>query len=175
MNTIKFSRIREVKFPTRGTSESAGMDVYIPKLNDQMLLDFTILNPNIKIGGDKFTMGVGESILLPTGLKTNFDDYARSIGKKLMLAVNNKSGIASKNLVTKLAEIIDQDYQGEIFINIVNVGKEERSFSFGQEKSIAQLILQEYLAPEMVEVSEEELWKVETERGEGSRGSTDKK
>lgn len=175
MNKIKFARIRDVKFPTRGTSNSAGMDFYIPKLDKHLAVAFNSKNSGIDFGEKGFTIKPQQSVLLPTGIKANFHEYAESIGKKLMLVVKNKSGVGSKRLLTKLAEVIDQDYQGEIFINLVNTGSAPQSFEWGCEKSIAQLILQEYLAPEMEEVSENDLWKTETERGEGSRGSTDKK
>lgn len=175
--SIKFSRIREVKLPTRGTSESAGMDVYVPKYSKEFLSDFKEMGNNEHLTSTEkgFYIHPQESVLLPTGLKVNFDEYAKSIGKKLMLGVKNKSGVGSKKLLSKLAEIIDQDYQGEIFINLVNTGLNTQFIQWGDEKSISQLILQEYFAPEIEEVPVEELWSEKTERGEGSRGSTNKK
>lgn len=172
---IKFSKIREVKFPTRGTSMSAGMDFYIPEKTEKFLEVFKSKNIGVTCTEEGFFIKPQSSVLIPSGIKTNFNDYANSVGKKLMLAVHNKSGVGSKKLLSKLAEIIDQDYKGEIFINLVNTGTQTQLIKWGDEKSIAQLILQEYFAPEMEEVSDEELWLIETERGEGSRGSTDKK
>ena len=40
MNSIKFTRTRNVKSPNRGTAEAAGIDFYIPFLDADFMLDF---------------------------------------------------------------------------------------------------------------------------------------
>lgn len=71
---IKFSKTKNVKSPTRGTSQSAGIDFFIPDdWNDGLSL---YMNPN-------------SSVLIPSGIKVNVPEgYA--------LIAFNKSGIATK-------------------------------------------------------------------------------
>ena len=66
---MKYSKVREVRSPNRGTSDSAGIDFYIPTGYDQKIMP-------------------GESILIPSGIKVD-------IPNGTMLQVCNKSGIAS--------------------------------------------------------------------------------
>ena len=62
------------------------------------------------------TINPQERILVPSGILVNFE------GEPKALIAYNKSGIASKMGLSKLAEVVDQDYQGEVFVNIVNTG-----------------------------------------------------
>ena len=47
MANIKFTRIRDVKSPTRGTAEAAGIDFFVPNYNEQFRNDFEAKNPNV--------------------------------------------------------------------------------------------------------------------------------
>jgi len=140
---MKFSKTREVKTPTRGTENSAGLDFYIPVGYDQ------VINTN-------------ESVLIPTGIKANIPDGT-------MLQVCNKSGRACKGLIVG-AEIVDSDYQGEMHMNVWNVSKKSITLSAGEK--LVQMVLVPILLPTLQEVSEEELFNESTERGSGGFGST---
>lgn len=161
---MKVLKVRDVKTPTRGTSLSAGIDFYVPN-------DFKkcILKPH-------------EDILIPSGIKANFDH-------RLMLMAAEKSGVTS-SFIAKCrcsmepkqdcfkspsvlgAKIVDSDYQGEIHIHIINVGKEDIPIEPG--KKIAQFILVPVVYDTIEEVdSENKLYNgLITERGEGGFGST---
>jgi len=152
-----FVKTRQVKSPVRGTSESAGIDFFVPD-------DF-----------EPVEVRPGSSILIPSGIKCAYPPgYA--------LILFNKSGIATKYKLTSLACVCDSDYQGEIHISLINVGKDMVSINPGMK--IAQFILVPISLAEPQELgSEEDLWSSwssmsasrqtsESSRGEGGFGST---
>jgi dUTP pyrophosphatase len=140
---MKIQKIRDVKTPSRGTSKSAGIDFYTP--ND--------MNPIL--------LGPGEDALIPSGIKAQVPPgYA--------LIAYNKSGVATKNKLTKGAEVVDEDYTGEIHIHVFNSGKTTSMINPGQK--LIQFILIEMNYENIEEV--ESLDEIETERGAGGFGST---
>lgn len=144
---MKIAKLRDVKTPSRGTSESAGIDFFIP--NDMGLL--TIL-PNA-------------SIKIPSGIKV-------SIPKDHALIGFNKSGVAVKGLQLG-ACVVDSDYQGEVHIHLFNVTNSIIKLEPGQK--IVQFILMPIISCSVTEVEQEELYEAVSERGEGGFGSTDNK
>ncbi len=144
---MKFLKIRPVKDPTRGTSKSAGIDLYIP---------FEISTIELK---------PGESTLIPSGLKVD-------VPKNHVFVAMNKSGIATKKGLSVGACVIDEDYQGEIHIHLTNVSNKSTTIE-GGDKIVQCLILPiNYEGVEMVS-DESEMWNGEvTERGSGGFGST---
>lgn len=159
---MKFAKVRDVKSPVRGTAKSAGIDFFVP--NDCM----------------PFRLFPQCDILIPSGIKAN-------IPENMMLMAAEKSGVVtSAEAVTRAgrtpkdsaynsvivigAKIIDEDYQGEIHIHLVNVGREIVTINPGTK--IAQFILVPVSYDELEEVSENELFTNSTERGEGGFGST---
>lgn len=161
---MKIYKVRDVKTPTRGTSKSAGIDFYVPNSFKQ-----TLLSPHC-------------DILIPSGIKAN-------IGEGLMLMGAEKSGVTTSNQAVVAAgrmpkedgylsatilgaKIVDEDYQGEIHIHIINTGDHDIVITPG--KKIAQFILVPVRYDDIEEVAtEEELFSgIETERGEGGFGST---
>lgn len=145
LNIMRISRIRDVKMPARGTDLSAGIDFFVPN-------DFTetLVHP-------------GESILIPTGIKAE-------IPTGFMLTAFNKSGVATKKLLIKGAEVCDEDYQGEIHIHVINVGTEPQHIEPGQK--LIQFILIPVFYDSVEEVPADELFTVQTNRGTGGFGST---
>jgi dUTP pyrophosphatase len=144
---MKFLKLRDVKSPSRGTSQSAGIDFFIP--ND---FEYRTLSP-------------GSSVLIPSGIKAN-------IPSDHVFIAFNKSGVATKKGLTVGACVVDEDYQGEIHIHLTNVSDQTITINPG-EKIIQFLLLPIiYESIEIVE-SEESLWEGKsTERGEGGFGST---
>lgn len=144
---MKFLKIRSVKTPNRGTPQSAGIDFFIPD-------DYpsTTILPN-------------KSVLIPSGIKVN-------VPKNHAFIANNKSGVATKKNLIVGACVVDEDYQGEIHIHLINVGNESVSIEPG-DKIIQFLLLPiSYGSVELVE-SEEQLYEgLVTERGQGGFGST---
>jgi dUTP pyrophosphatase len=142
---LKFCKVRDVKSPTRGTSESAGIDFYIPNDFDPRELIF------------------GDSILIPSGIKVNVPDG-------FMLMAANKSGVATKLGLSVGACIVDQDYLGEVHIHLNKVTKGLIALKPGDK--IAQFILVPVNYAELKEVTEEEILSKESDRGAGAFGST---
>lgn len=149
-----YTRIRDVKPPSRGTKESAGIDFYVPN-------DFVecVVPPK-------------GSILIPSGLKCAFD-------KGYALVFFNKSGVASKRMLVALGCVFDSDYHGEMFISMGNVGSEPQTIRAGEK--ISQFLLLPVEVAEPIEVNQEsellEKWSSmrdggTSERGEGGFGST---
>jgi dUTP pyrophosphatase len=147
---MKFLKIRDVKDPTRGTPESAGIDLYIP--NDLQSLS---IEPN-------------SSVLIPSGLKVN-------VPKNHAFIAFNKSGVAVKKGLQVGACVIDEDYQGEVHIHIVNISDKIQIVEPGEKIIQCVLLPVNYETIEMVS-DEETLWNGKsTERGEGGFGSTNHK
>ena len=145
---MKVQRIRDVKLPTRGTPQSAGLDFYVPN--------------NVLFDDTGICLKPGDSVVIPSGIKVE-------VPKGYALIGFNKSGIAVKRHLYVGACVIDEDYQGEVHIHLTNVGK-EASYIFPGDK-IAQFVLVPVLYADIEEV--DELHKVPTERGTGAFGSTD--
>lgn len=133
--------------PERGTPQSAGIDLFIPS-------DFIETN-----------LRPGESLFIPAGLKVD-------VPEGHALFAMNKSGVAAKRSMIVGACVIDEDYQGEIHIDVKNVGTEIQTLSPG-DKIIQVICLPvNYVKIEEVESEEELFGNVVTERGEGGFGST---
>ena len=142
---MKIAKVRDVKTPTRGTKKSAGIDFFVP--ND---FNEVILMPN-------------EAVLIPSGIKV-------SVPENYALIAFNKSGVATKKQLIRGAEVVDEDYQGEIHINVINTGTLPQIISPGEK--IIQFILIPMFYDDVFEVELEHLYIEPTERGEGGFGST---
>lgn len=140
-----FTKVRDVKTPSRGTDEAAGLDLYIP--ND--------VKP--------FMLGPNESINIPSGIKVRLPPNMVGI-------ILNKSGIGIKGVLVG-AQVIDSDYRGEIHINIHNVSKLDVSFQGGQ-KAVQMLLMPVALDIPVEETQDSYNQHSETKRGEGGFGST---
>jgi dUTP pyrophosphatase len=144
---MKVQRIRDVKLPTRGTPQSAGLDFYVP---------------NDVFGGIHIYLEPGESVTIPSGIKVE-------VPKGYALIGFNKSGIAVKRHLYVGACVIDEDYQGEVHIHLTNVGTVTSYISPGDK--IAQFVLVPVLYADIEEV--DSIHEASTERGAGAFGSTD--
>lgn len=148
---MKVQRIRDVKLPTRGTPQSAGLDFYVP--ND------------VLFGGIDICLKPGDSVVIPSGIKVE-------VPKGYALIGFNKSGIAVKRHLYVGACVIDEDYQGEVHLHLINTSAEVQSIMPG-EKLVQGLLLPISLEDVVEMKDEEELYNGEkTERGEGGFGST---
>ena len=74
------------------------------------------------------------------------------------------------SLVLLVTQIVDEDFQGDIHIHLVNVGNEYVTIKPGTK--IAQFILVPVSYDDIEVVPETELFSKETNRGEGGFGST---
>lgn len=145
--SVKIFKLRSVKTPQRGTPLSAGIDFFVPD-------DFA-----------RTEIALHQSILIPSGIKVKLPEgYA--------LVANNKSGVATKKQLIFGAAVVDEDYQGEIHLHLINTGHVTAVITPGDK--IIQFILEKQEYASVIEVSsEEELFNgVVTERGAGGFGST---
>lgn len=161
---MKFAKVRNVKSPVRGTGKAAGIDFFVP--------DF---------GNNKgFIVKPGTDILIPSGIKAE-------IPEGYMLMAADKSGVvtskwaclgasrspkqdAFESIIVIGAKIVDEDYQGEIHIHLINVGRAMVHIRPGMK--IAQFILVPVSYEGLEEVPETKLFSQHSERGEGALGST---
>lgn len=165
MEQIKFSKVRNVRTPEYSTPGSAGIDFFIPE----------DLGPNICVAP-------GEDVLIPSGIKVN-------LPKDIALIAKNKSGVATSfnalcragkkpkatSLISSLivgACVVDCDYQGEIHLHFINIGKSKVILHPGMK---AVQFLPCYVPQyELTEVSADTLYNSTTQRGDGAFGSTNK-
>ena len=130
--TIKFTKVRDVKSPVRGTAQAAGIDFFVPNYNEQFLADFIVKNPLIHYdttddkSSMRFELQPGQRVLIPSGIKTFMAADTALIGA-------NKSGVASKKGLVFGAHVIDSDYSGEIHINVINTGNTSVRIETGEK------------------------------------------
>jgi dUTP pyrophosphatase len=145
---LKVFRVRDnAKLPTRAHDGDAGMDLYYCAPSNSMRS--MAVNPV-------------ETVLIPTGIKAE-------VPKGYMLEVKNKSSIAAKKQLLVGACVVDSGYDGEIFVNLHNTGKQTHWFKDGDK--VAQGVLIPVDLCEVVEVSEDKL-NIDSTRGDGALGST---
>ena len=142
---MKISKIRDVKTPTRANNSDAGIDFFVPETSFKIRLD------------------PGESCLIPSGIKCN-------VPEGFALVAFNKSGIAVKKSLHVGACVIDCGYQGEVHINLTNVGEYAQVIKPGDK--IVQFLLLQLGNPEVELVEELKLYEEESNRGSGGFGST---
>lgn len=86
-----------------------------------------------------------------------------------MLEIKNKSSIASKRQLVVGACVVDSGYNGEVFVNLHNIGFGSQHLEPGQK--IAQAVLIPVSYCEIDEMINDDLNKSST-RGDGALGST---
>lgn len=140
---MKVQKLRDVKTPNRGTSTSAGIDFYVPE-------DF-----------ETKTLKPGESVLIPSGIKMQ-------LPRGYALVAFNKSGVAVKQGLSVGACVVDEDYEGEIHLHMINTSDKEQVIATGQK--LVQFVLIPVAYFDLEEV--DEIPPRNTERGSGGFGST---
>ncbi len=139
----------KVRTPTRSNPSDAGLDIYAH-------LDNTV------------TISPGSNAMIPTGLKFG-------IPHGYMLQVCNRSSMGAKRSLVVGAHIIDSGYDGEVFIDLHNIGNEEQTILNGDK--IAQLILVPVVHFRPRRTNGINLYGGQgitiSDRGEGALGSTD--
>jgi dUTP pyrophosphatase len=168
---MKIAIMREVTPPTRGTSKSAGFDLYVPKFTDTYIRVFNTYNPDaqsqcmIDPPNKNIIIRPNGRLYLPTGIKVEVPEGSA-------LFVKNKGGASWEMRLTKIAEVVDEDYQGEIFITLNNYSAYPTILTEG--KKFIQLVRLPVFYDEIEIVPEDQLHLIRTERGDGAMGSTGK-
>ena len=131
--------------PEIGTPNSAGIDFFVPT-------DFrdTLLEP----------MG---NVIIPTRVKVIIPEGFSGI-------FYNRSSVGSKGVILG-AKVVDSDYRGEVFINLINIS--DKGFLISPRMKIAQMVVSKCRTDlERIELTEYE--KYSTIRNNGALGSTNK-
>ena len=104
---FKVFRMRDnAKLPSRAHDGDAGMDFYFCAPDN---------------GSGRIVIHPSETILFSTGVKAQ-------IPKGYMLEIKNKSSVAAKKQLLVGACVVDSGYDGEIFVNLHNTGKQSHWF-----------------------------------------------
>ena len=148
---VCYTQTREGPTPRRANPTDAGLDLpFNPEDNAPL------------------TIQPGQSVVLQTGLRF-------AIPQGYMLEVKNRSGNASKRSLIVGACVVDPGYDGEVFVNLHNIGTEVQEIAVGM--MIAQVVLipvvhfePERIDPAWLTVMNKEI----SGRGDGALGSTDK-
>jgi dUTP pyrophosphatase len=137
MSTIRVAKLNdEAILPTRKNPTDAGMDLYAFVDDYHRFVDVLPHEMNI--------LYTGITVEIPKG-------HVGLIYPK------------SRNIYLIGAGVVDEGYQGEILVKIVNTNTHTVRFSHGD--AIAQMVIVPVFTPEIVETPLDEIHKVETFRG----------
>ena len=149
---IEYTRTRtNANDPVRANPSDAGLDVfYSPEEEKQSI-----------------AISPGESKVIPTGLRFG-------VPHGYMLEVKNRSSVAAKRSLIVGACVVDSGYDGEVFVNLHNIGKETQYVRGGDK--IAQLVMIPVVNFRATQSTSGDLYRSPitiSDRGDGSLGSTD--
>lgn len=175
MSKILINKIREVKTPDRGTSKAAGLDFYMPKIDDSFIKAFLAKNPTCSL--DKNFNEEKTALLIPPHTRVLIPSGIRTyMNRGTALIAENKSGLSTKKGLLVTATTVDSDYTGEIHLGLYNSDKFETA-EFVENDKVLQFIHHEVFLSEVTEVDnlDFDIAHGETERGANGFGSTSKK
>ena len=149
---LEYYRVRpNAAPPTRANPSDAGLDVHFNPID----------------GKTSVTIEPGCSAVLPTGLRFG-------VPHGFMLEVKNRSSVAAKRSLVVGACVIDSGYDGEVFVNLHNIGTEPQTVEACTK--IAQLVMVPVVHFRALETSNEDLYNwypiTISDRGDGALGST---
>ena len=137
--------------PVRANPSDAGLD----------------LKYNPDVGSQPVSIEPGQSMILGTGLKFG-------VPHGYMIQIMNRSGNAAKKKLMVGACVVDSGYNGEVFVNLHNIGSKPQTINPGDK--IAQAVVIPVVPARFVETSNDNLyeWAAITisDRGSGALGST---
>ena len=150
---LKVVKIRkEARLPTRAHPTDAGLDLYFCPNGERDKI----------VREEGLAIEPRDSMLIPTGLRIE-------VPPGYMLEIKNKSGIAYKRQLVVGACVVDSGYEGEIYVNLHNIGFNTQYLKPGTKIAQAVLIQINYCI--IKEVAEEE-FSQGSPRGIGGFGST---
>lgn len=174
MDKLRFIKTRDVKSPCRAHDDDAGVDFFVP--NKIHYSEFEngsnkYQKHNIRIWHDdegnveKIFLEPGQSVNIPSGIKLKIPH-----GHALIFF--NKSGVGMKKQLDVLACVVDESYQNEVHINLVNNGNLTQEINAG-DKIIQGVVLPvNYCMPEEAKDIDDLYDGVVTSRGLGGFGSS---
>jgi dUTP pyrophosphatase len=170
---MKYSLVRDVTPPTRANKTDAGIDFYIPlDLSTEIMIEKNkdVKNscntyiPNKKKLIESIIIEPQSRILIPSGVHVNLPEAHA-------LIAFNKSGIAHKKGLIVGSCVVDEGYQGEIHISLINTTNNNVFISAGDK--IVQFILMSINNMDIERVDKlDKLYTLKSNRGSGGFGST---
>ena len=150
---IEYCRVRpDAKPPTRANPSDAGLDLY-----------FNPPEPDSAI-----RIEPGESKLFETGIRVG-------VPHGYMLEIKNRSSVAAKKGLVVGACVVDSGYDGEVFVNLHNIGKEAQHVT--RHDKIAQAVMIPVVHFRALETHSGDIYDWHpismSNRGKGALGSTD--
>lgn len=146
---LKFAMMYDdVKRPNRANPSDAGLDLFL-------------YSPDKEI-----KILPGESVLLETGLKFE-------IPHNMMMQIMNRSSMASKRQLLVGASVVDSGFNGQVMINLHNVGRETQTLV--HHDKIAQAVVMPIFTPRFSLEPADLLYQDDitiSNRGDGGFGST---
>ncbi len=149
---LEYARVRKGAHPPeRANPSDAGLDLYF---NPEDAKDVTI-EP-------------GTSAVLATGCRFG-------VPHGYMLEIKNRSSVAAKRSLIVGACVVDSGYDGEVFVNLHNIGREPQTLS--PQDKIAQAVMVPVVHFRALETHSGDLYGwypiTMSGRGDGALGSTD--
>ena len=136
--------------PVRANPSDAGLDLRF--------------NP---VNGGTQVLAAGQSAILPTGLKFG-------VPHGYMIQIMNRSGNAAKKQLMVGACVVDSGYNGEVFVNLHNIGSKPQTINAGDK--IAQAVVIPVVPVRFLETKNDNLYEwapiTISNRGAGALGST---
>jgi len=151
---LEYYMLRETEHPpTRSNPSDAGLDLsWVPD------------EASTKIMG----IAAGASVLVPTGCKFG-------IPHGYMMEIKNRSSVAHKKQLLVGACVVDSGYDGEVFVNLHNVGNQTQYIEAGDK--IAQAVIVPVVHARFVATKSPNVYEwypiTLSDRGDGALGSTD--
>ena len=152
---LEYYMLRGEDFPPlRANPSDAGLD-----------LRWTPQEPSESV----LAIHAGESVLIPTGCKF-------AIPHGYMMEIKNKSGIAYKRQLLVGSCVVDSGYEGEVFVNLHNIGTETQYLEPGDK--VAQAVVIPVVHARFVATGNPNIYDwypiTISDRREGALGSTGK-
>ena len=137
--------------PVRANPSDAGLD----------------LKYNPDVGSQPVSIEPGQSMILGTGLKFG-------VPHGYMIQIMNRSGNAAKKQLMVGACVVDSGYNGEVFVNLHNIGSKPQTINPGDK--IAQAVVIPVVPVRFLETQNDNLYEwapiTISDRGAGALGST---
>ena len=165
---IKMSRIRDVELPRRAYPSDAGIDFFMPKIDEDFVHDFGLLDVNDqpyhpKVGDDHLWVAPRSQALIPSGIVCELPEGTG-------LFQFDKSGVSTRSLIKVLACVVDEGYQGELKFSVYNLS--DRGVFLKAGDPVVQFVHLDVRYDEIQEIDLDIILSRTTSRGTGGFGST---
>ena len=151
---LEYYMVRGTEFPpTRANPSDAGLDLrWVPE----------------EAGTKVLGIAAGASVLVPTGCKFG-------VPHGYMMEIKNRSSVAHKKQLLVGACVVDSGYDGEVFVNLHNVGRSTQYIEAGEK--VAQAVVVPVVAARFVATTNPDVYGWYpisiSDRGDGALGSRD--